>query len=89
MAEKHGFEGYKSLALNKSKCVGSYYDSSSLITMYCSLVRSNLKYCPLVSMNNRLKQNHIIESVQKKSYFLFLKSLLYMIYLFMVHMNPF
>jgi len=46
--------------------------------LYCSLVRSDLEYCPLVWLNNTLKQNKMLESVQNNFYDLFLLNLIFL-----------
>lgn len=55
-----------SLGFIKCTC-GSFSDSSSLITIYCFLVRFILEYCLMIWMNNTIKQNVIIGSVQNNS----------------------
>lgn len=56
----------RNLGSIKQTCA-SFSDSSILITMYCSLVGLNVKYCLLICINNTLKHNYIIESVQNNS----------------------
>jgi hypothetical protein len=53
----------RNLGFIKRTC-RSFNDPTALKTLYCSLVRSNLEYCPLIWINNTSKQNDTIESVQ-------------------------
>lgn len=53
----------RNLGFIKRTC-GSFSDPIPLKLLYCSLVRSHLEYCPLVWLNNTLKQNQMLESVQ-------------------------
>lgn len=41
-----------------------FCDPFALRMLYCSLVRSNHEYYPIIWINNTSKQNDIIESVQ-------------------------
>ena len=51
------------LGFIKRSC-NDFHDPSVLKLLYCSLVRSNLEYCPLIWINNTQKQNEMIDSVQ-------------------------
>lgn len=41
-----------------------FHDLFILKTLYCSLICSNLKYYPLIWINNALNQNELMEFVQ-------------------------
>jgi len=51
------------LGFNKRSCK-DFCDPFALKILYCSLVRSNLEYCPFIWINDTSKQNYIIEAVQ-------------------------
>lgn len=54
----------RNLGLIKNIC-GSFRDSLFFKFIFCALVHSNFKYCPLIWTNSTSKQNDIIESVLK------------------------
>lgn len=56
-------KAFRNLGFIKRAC-GSFSDPDALKILYCSLVRSNLEYCHLIWINNTLKQNLMLESVQ-------------------------
>lgn len=62
------------------KCIcGSFSDPIPLKLLYYSLVCSNLKYCPLVWLNNILKQNKMLEWVQNNFFYdLFFLNLIFL-----------
>jgi len=51
------------LDFTKHTCT-SFQDPFSLKILYCFLIHSNLEYCPLIWINDTVKQNNMLELVQ-------------------------